>query len=250
MEEERAITIISNIKQDIEELSSRNSPVISNTNMALESTIDDIKAVPEYIRILKQNLEDLKSTNQQLEEKIMQTNQAIETVATEIEMNKDKKQELERTEEDKRNNKQELETSISNKQNEKSSLEQELEHLTSSAGNKEEAYNQLQEKSRIDLASMEQQITEAQTVLMRAKEDNKLIVYLMDAGLLDVPEAEVVSIIASYPEGLKLDEIKEKVSMPPVRVQPVLNNLLEKVLEHDIYSDSYRIMESLRKEFN
>ena len=49
---------------------------------------------------------------------------------------------------------------------------------------------------------------------------------------------------------MKLDEIKGKVSMAPVRVQPVLNNLLEKVLEYDNYSDSYRILESLRKEFH
>ena len=249
-EEERAITIINDIKRDIEEIISRNSSVTSNTNMTLESSIDDIKTIPEYIIVLKKNLEELKQANQDLEEKIMQTNQAIETVTTEIEIGQNNKQDLEKTEVDKRSKKQELETNISSHQNEKGRLEQELQHLSSSASNKEEAYKQLQEKSRLDLVNMDQQILESQSILETAKEDNKLIVYLMDAGLMDVPEAEVVSIVASHPDGLKLDEIKTKVTMPPVRVQPVLNNLLEKVLEYDSYSDSYRILESLRKEFS
>jgi chromosome segregation ATPase len=249
-EEERMITIIGDIKRDVEELTSRNTSVISNTNQTLESVIDDIRAIPEYVNTLKKNLEDLKQINADLEQQIIQTNQAIETVSAEIEINRSKKRELEETEIEKRNKKQDLEASISNQQNEKNRLEQELEHLSSSAKNKEEAYNHLEVKSKQDLEDMEQKINESQAILTQAKEDNKLIVYLMDAGLLDVPEAEIVSIVASSPDGLKLDEIKSKVTMATVRVQPVLNNLLEKVLEYDSYSDSYRILEALRKEFH
>ncbi|MHA1345483.1 MAG: hypothetical protein ACTSVO_10405 [Candidatus Heimdallarchaeaceae archaeon] len=249
-EEERMITIISDIKRDIEELTSRNTSVISNTNQTLESVIEDVVAIPEYISALKKNLEELKQVNADLEQKIIQTNQAIETVSAEIEINESKKRELEETEISKRNKKQELENSISNQQNDKNRLEQELEHLSSSAKNKEESYTHLETKSKQDLEDMEQKIIESQAVLAKAKEDNKLIVYLMDAGLLDVPEAEIVSVVASSPDGLKLDEIKSKVTMATVRVQPVLNNLLEKVLEYDSYSDSYRILETLRKEFH
>ncbi len=249
-EEERMITIIGDIKRDVEELTSRNTSVISNTNQTLESVVEDIRAIPEYVNTLKKNLEDLKQVNADLEQQIIQTNQAIETVSAEIEINRSKKRELEETEIEKRNKKQNLEASISNQQNEKNRLEQELEHLSSSAKNKEEAYNHLEVKSKQDLEDMEQKINESQTILTQAKEDNKLIVYLMDAGLLDVPEAEIVSIVASSPDGLKLDEIKNKVTMATVRVQPVLNNLLEKVLEYDSYSDSYRILEALRKEFH
>ena len=249
-EEDRMITIIGEIKRDVEELISRNTSVNSNTNQTLESVIDDIRAIPEYITTLKKNLDDLKQINADLEQKIIQTSQAIETFSAEIEINESKKKELEETEIEKRNNKQNLEASISNQQNEKSRLEQELEHLSSSAKNKEEAYNILEVKSKQDIEDMEQKINKSQAVLTKAKEDNKLIVYLMDAGLLDVPEAEIVSIVASSPDGLKLDEIKSKVTMATVRVQPVLNNLLEKVLEYDSYSDSYRILETLRKEFH
>ncbi len=249
-EEERMITIIGDIKRDVEELTSRNTSVISNTNQTLESVVDDIRAIPEYVNTLKRNLEDLKQANADLEQQIIQTNQAIETVSAEIEINESKKIELEDTEIEKRNKKQNLEASISNQQNEKNRLEQELEHLSSSTKNKEEAYGHLEAKSKQDLEDMEQKIVEAQSVLTKAKEDNKLIVYLMDSGLLDVPEAEIVSIVASSPDGLKLDEIKSKVTMATVRVQPVLNNLLEKVLEYDSYSDSYRILETLRKEFH
>lgn len=249
-EEERMIKIIGDIKLDVEELTSRNTSVISNTNQTLESVVDDLRAIPEYLKALKKNLEDLKQANADLEQKIIQTNQAIETASAEIEINESKKKELDETESDKRNKKQELEANISNQQNEKNRLEQELEHLSSSAKNKEEAYSHLEAKSKQDLEDMEQKIIESQAILTKAKEDNKLIVYLMDAGLLDVPEAEIVSIVASSPDGLKLDEIKSKVTMATVRVQPVLNNLLEKVLEYDSYSDSYRILETLRKEFH
>ena len=249
-EEERMIKIIGDIKLDVEELTSRNTSVISNTNQTLESVVDDLRAIPEYLKALKKNLEDLKQANADLEQKIIQTNQAIETASAEIEINESKKKELDETESDKRNKKQDLETNISNQQNEKNRLEQELEHLSSSAKNKEEAYSHLEAKSKQDLEDMEQKIIESQSILTKAKEDNKLIVYLMDAGLLDVPEAEIVSIVASSLDGLKLDEIKSKVTMATVRVQPVLNNLLEKVLEYDSYSDSYRILEALRKEFH
>ena len=249
-EEERMITIIGDIKRDVEELTSRNTSVISNTNQTLESVVDDIRAIPEYVKTLERNLEDLKQVNANLEQKIIQTNQAIETASAEIEINESKKKELEETEIEKRNKKQNLETNISNLQNDKNRLEQELEPLSSSVKNKEESYNHLEVKSKQDLEDMEQKINESLVILTKAKEDNKLIVYLMDAGLLDVPEAEIVSIVASSPDGLKLDEIKSKVTMATVRVQPVLNNLLEKVLEYDSYSDSYRILETLRKEFH
>ena len=44
-EEERMITIIGDIKRDVEELTSRNTSVISNTNQTLESVVDDIRAI-------------------------------------------------------------------------------------------------------------------------------------------------------------------------------------------------------------
>lgn len=249
-EEERAITIINDIKRDIEEIISRNSSVTSNTNMTLESSIDDIKTIPEYIIVLKKNLEELKQANQDLEEKIMQTNQAIETVTTEIEIGQNNKQDLEKTEVDKRSKKQELETNISSHQNEKGRLEQELQHLSSSASNKEEAYKQLQEKSRLDLVNMDQQILESQSILETAKEDNKLIVYLMDAGLMDVPEAEIVSAIAASKEGLTIEELKQKVNIPSVRVQPTLNNLLEKILTYEPRREVYMINPIIQEELN
>jgi len=97
---------------------------------------------------------------------------------------------------------------------------------------------------------MDGRILESNSKLELAKEENKLIVYLMDAGLLDVPEAEIVSVIASNPNGLTLAEIKDKVSMPPVRIQPTINTLLEKVLEYIAHSDSYKILESIKSELD
>jgi len=248
-EEERMIGILEDIKRDIEELSSRKSNVISTTNMTLESTVDDVRAIPNYIESLIKTLEEIQQTNKELEEKIMQTQQAVETVQTEIEIQQANKSDLNETENKKREYKDNLERQIADLQEKKTRLEAELESLSATTQHKENEYNQLQVSSKIDLENLDEKIREAEMRLQQIKEDNKLIVYLMEAGLLDVPEAEIVSVIASYPNGLKLDEIKEKVSMPPVRVQPTINTLLEKVVEHDSYSDSYKILESIKKEF-
>ena len=248
-EEERMIGILEDIKRDIEELSSRKSNVISTTNMTIESTADDVRAIPDYIESLKRTLEDLQQSNKELEEKIMQIQQSIETVQTEIEIQQSNKSDLNEAEIKKREYKENLERQITDLQNKKISLEAELETLSATAQHKETEYNHLQGSAKSEIENMDQKIREAEMRLQQIKEDNKLIVYLMEAGLLDVPEAEIVSVIASYPNGLKLDEIKEKVSMPPVRVQPTINTLLEKVVEHDSYSDSYKILETIKKEF-
>ncbi len=248
-EEERMIGILEDIKRDIEELSSRKSNVISTTNMTIESTTDDVRAIPAYIESLKRILDEIQQANKELEEKIMQTQQAVETVQTEIEIQQSNKSDLNEAEIKKREYKENLERQITDLQEKKTTLETELESLSATTQHKETEYNQLQGSARSDIENMDQKIREAEMRLQQIKEDNKLIVYLMEAGLLDVPEAEIVSVIASYPNGLKLDEIKEKVSMPPVRVQPTINTLLEKVVEHDSYSDSYKILESIKKEF-
>ena len=248
-EEERMIGILEDIKRDIEELSSRKTNVISTTNMTIESTADDVKAIPNYIESLRRTLEDIQRTNNELEERIMQTQQSVETVQTEIEIQHSNKSDLNEAEIKKREYKENLERQIADLQEKKAGLDSELETTNATAQHKESEYNQLQGSSRNDIENMDQKVKEAEMRLQQIKEDNKLIVYLMEAGLLDVPEAEIVSVIASYPNGLKLDEIKEKVSMPPVRVQPTINTLLEKVVEHDSYSDSYKILESIKKEF-
>lgn len=248
-EEERMIGILEDIKRDIEELSSRKTNVVSTTNMTIESTVDDVRAIPNYIESLKRTLEEIQQTNKEIEEKIMQTQQAVETVQTEIEIQQSNKNDLNEAEIKKREYKENLERQITDLQEKKTNLEAELESLIATTQHKESEYNQLQASSKSDLENMDEKIREGEMRLQQIKEENKLIVYLMEAGLLDVPEAEIVSVIASYPNGLKLDEIKEKVSMPPVRVQPTINTLLEKVVEHDSYSDSYKILESIKKEF-
>ena len=70
----------------------------------------------------------------------------------------------------------------------------------------------------------------------------------MEAGLLDAPEAELVAMIAAHPEGMKIEDIKGKVKIPPVRVQPILNNLLEKILVYNEHQELYTIKEDIKEE--
>ena len=250
MMEEKMIRILDELKQDFDELSSRKTSVISTVKMTIETTTDDVRAIPNFISSLETTKQNLQQMNRDLEEKIMQTQQSIDTVTTETEIASSNKSDLENTEERKRNQKNELQTQIEDYQNKKAQLEREFEELSQLVSMKENDYNQLQVTTKQEIDAIDQKITEAGSRLESAKEENKLIVYLMDSGLLDVPEAELVSIIASYPNGLTLADIKEKVSMAPVRVQPTINNLLEKVLEHEPSSDTYRILDTIKKELS
>ena len=247
-EEVRMKNILDEIKRNFEDLSSRKSTTIANSQSTIESIVDDIIVIPDYIVSLNSSHQELQQTNTDLEQQIMTTTQAVETTSAEIDISETKRSELEINAERKRDSKQELETKIVELQGKKTELETELDHVTNTAAYKEQEYTQLEANSKQEIAAMDAKILENNSRLELAKEENKLIVYLMDAGLLDVPEAEVVSVIASNPNGLTLAEIKDKVSMPPVRIQPTINTLLEKVLEYVAHSDSYKILESIKGE--
>ena len=248
MIEERLIQILNELKKDIEELSSRKTAVVSTINMTVDTAVDDIRAIPSYIESLEKSLQEIQQANKDLDEKIMKAEQTIETLTRETEISQMNKTDLEKTEEGKRNQKSSLETNIGEYQTKNAQLDTQFIELNNLVRMKEEEFNQLQITSKEEIELLNQKINEATTRLEQAKNENKLIVYLMDSGLLDVPEAEVISIIASYPNGLTLAEIKDKVGMPPVRVQPTINNLLENVLEHDLHSDTYKILDSIKDE--
>ena len=250
MIEEKLANILADLKKDIEELSSRISTSNTNSNMIIESTVDDVRVIPNYISSLNQSLKDLDVYNKDLEEKIMNVQQAIDTLKTEIEINQNSKKDLESTEINVRNQKEKIELSISDFQERTIQLEREFNEATRQVKSLEEKYNALQAQLNEQVQVLEQKIVEVTAHLEQVKSNNKLIVYLMDAGLLDVPEAELVAVIASYPEGLKLADIKEKVNMPPVRVQPTINNLLETVIEYHPLTDTYRILETIKKELS
>lgn len=247
-EEQRMTNILNEIKRNFEDLSSRKSTTISNSHSTIESIADDIRVIPEYIVSLNNTHHELQQINNDLEQKIMSTQQAVETMTAEIEISEGKRSELEITSERKRDSKQELESKIVELQGKKTELETELNHITNTATYKEQEFTLLETSTKQEITAMDAKILESNSRLELAKEENKLIVYLMDAGLLDVPEAEVVSVIASNPNGLSLAEIKNLVTMPPVRIQPTLNTLLEKVLEYVAHSDSYKILESIKSE--
>ncbi len=248
MSEEKLQNLLEEIKRDIEEVSTRISATVQNSNMTIDSTKEDVRVIPEYIDSLKGSLQGLLDNNKQLEEKDQHTQQSIETVKTEIEINEVKKSELETTERTKREHKEELERKILDFQQKNAQLESEFNQLTSDVKSKELVYNQLQVQSKETLNDLDVKINEASSRLANVENENKLIVYLMDAGLMDVPEAEVVATIASNPEGLRIADIKEKVNMPPVRVQPTINNLLETVIEYDALNDSYKIIDTIKKD--
>ena len=245
---EKLNEILSDLKHGIEELSTRYSSMVSNSNAIIESTTDDVRSIPEYLLTLQNTINELQRSNTELEERLSNTQQAIDTVTTEIEISESNKSDLMGTEVRKRTYKEDLERQISESQQKKNQLEIQFNETGALATRKEQEYNQLQIGSREEINRLDQLINESANRVQQAESENKLIVYLMDAGLMDVPEAEVVAIIASYPNGLKIEEIKQKVNMPPVRVQPTLNNLLETVLEYDALSDSYRIIDTLKKE--
>ncbi|MCK4844104.1 MAG: hypothetical protein KAS95_00360, partial [Candidatus Heimdallarchaeota archaeon] len=127
-------------------------------------------------------------------------------------------------------------------------LQLEYDTIKQQAQQKIEEYHNLQIDVKEELSKIETKIKEAEEKLNEAKEENKLIVYLMEAGLLDVPEAELIATIAAHPEGMNIEEIKGKVKIPPVRVLPILNNLLEKIIVYNEHKELYTIKEDIKEE--
>ncbi len=245
---EKLNEILSDLKKGLEEFSSRSSSTISSSNLTLESTTNDVRAIPEYLLTLQNSINDIQKSNTKLEERIANVKQSIDTITTEIEIGESNKGDLVETESKKRSYKDDLERQIGESQQKKAQLDLAFNDAAALATRREQEYNQLQISSREEIEHLNLSINEAAARVKQAESENTLIVYLMDAGLMDVPEAEVVATIASYPNGLKIDEIKQKVKLAPVRVQPTINNLLETVLEYDALSDSYRIIEMIKKE--
>ena len=112
MMEEKMIRILDELKQDFEELATRKTSVISTVKMTIETTMDDVRAIPGFITSLETTVQNLQQMNKDLEERIMQAQQSIDTVTTETEISSSNKSDLENTEERKRNQKTDLEAQI------------------------------------------------------------------------------------------------------------------------------------------
>ncbi len=243
------ISTLNHLKEQIEELKRRFDAKVENISRTIEETKNDAQSIPKHRENIQKTLHNIKTDNKNQETEIENRKQQIEQLENEI-----------ISEEEKRENllerltaiQEEIETytkTIADYKGQNIRLEERVQELKNIVAQKKNEWNKLEENAQEEISADENEVTKYKEKINVAKDENKLIVYLMESGLLDVPEAEIVSTIAAYPEGLTISEIKEKVNLPPVRVQPTLNNLLDEVIRYDEVKEKYIIIETIQSEF-
>ncbi|MHA1417095.1 MAG: hypothetical protein ACTSRR_12670 [Candidatus Heimdallarchaeaceae archaeon] len=211
---------------------------------------EEINVIPGFFEELEKKENELNEEIKKLKEDLQNLVDNIQKTEEEISLNEAELQKLKEKEDIKREEKDKIISEISELKDKNILLDTQIEEKSIELETLTEQYSQVQINSKQQIEELTAKISALEEELKKAKEDNKLIVYLMDAGLMDVPEAEIISVIAASTDGLTLSEIKEKVSIPSVRVQPTLNNLLEKVLTYDARREKYQISTIVQEEMN
>ena len=246
--EEKILENLSSLRKSIGELDSRFKHKIGSLNNIIETAFEDARLIPHFIESLENTLKGINQEISELTENLSNSKDTIQSVKSEIEIQESTKNDLVVKEEQSRETVNSLDSEIAEFKQRNEQLQLEYDTVKQHAQQKKEVYNNLQINVKEELSKIETKIQEAEDKLKAAKEENKTIVYLMEAGLLDVPEAELVAMIAAHPEGMKIEDIKGKVKIPPVRVQPILNNLLEKMLVYNEHQELYTIKEDIKEE--
>ena len=246
--EEKILENLSSLRKSIGELNSRFIDKIGGLNNIIETAFEDARLIPQFIESLENTLKGINQEISELAENLSNSKDAIQSVKTEIDIQESKKNDLVVKEEQNRSTVNSLDSEIEEFKQRNVQLQLEYDTIKQQAQQKIEEYHNLQIDVKEELSKIETKIKEAEEKLNEAKEENKLIVYLMEAGLLDVPEAELIATIAAHPEGMNIEEIKGKVKIPPVRVLPILNNLLEKIIVYNEHKELYTIKEDIKEE--
>ncbi len=249
-ETEKLSKTISNLKQSVGNLQNKVSQQIQSYNELILSIEKEVETFPDYWTEITTKEQELQKEISKLEEEISSIEQQIRSLDEEITLYTQDSEKLVATEKEKRDYKKAIEDEIKELKDKNVILDNEIEERSKELEELKQEYTNAQLVAKEEISKLDMELKEMEDKLNQAKEENKLIVYLMDAGLMDVPEAEIISIISANPEGLTIDEIKQKVSIPSVRVQPTVNNLLDKILIYDQRTERYNISAIVQEEMN
>ncbi|NHJ85696.1 MAG: hypothetical protein FK734_09560 [Asgard group archaeon] len=231
-------------KDRLERLEQITNQKLQSTSQEIVSALASLEKSENHIKELEAKLNDHKneeltlenqkkaliSDNNSLQEQINRVNVSINE-----EMNKNSKLTTEISE---------IQNNLANKINQLSSTENHLTEI------KEKNTAKTKEKSEIT-GRMNHLLSEAQNMLTLLQDEktkdtrvNPIIDFLLNEVRIDIPEVEILSILAYRNQAIGIEELKKAVSKtPPVIILKVIRNLDSKgIIKYDERLDTIEIV--------
>ncbi|MCK5046929.1 MAG: hypothetical protein KAJ76_04475 [Candidatus Heimdallarchaeota archaeon] len=234
-------------KERLERLATSSNQKIADTIKELQNAVEFLDKTEATFKDMSQNLADRKRDEINYKDKKKELLSNIETLKENIERVR-----ISINDEKEKNDSNEkeitqLSTDLNNTQNELSSTQYKITNIKEN--------NALKTQERTDVtARMENQVTEAQRILTTLSEEKEkevqlspILDFLLKEVRIDIPEVEILSVLAYRNQAMGLDELKQAVSKtPPVIILKVIRSLDSKgVIKYDERLDTIELTANL-----
>lgn len=234
-------------KERLERLATSSNQKIADTIKELQNAVEFLDKTEATFKEMSQNLADRKrdEINYKDQKKEMLSN--IESLKENIERMRISIKDEEEKNDSYEKEISQLSTELSNTQNELSSTQHKITNT------KENNALKTQEKTDVT-ARMENQLAEAQRILTNLSEEKEkeiqlspILDFLLKEVRIDIPEVEIMSVLAYRNQAMGLDELKQAVSKtPPVIILKVIRSLDSKgVIKYDERLDTIELTVNL-----
>ncbi len=234
-------------KERLERLATSSNQKIADTIKELQNTVEFLDKTEATFKDMSQNLADrkrdeinYKDQRKELLSNIEILKENIERVRISIKDEKEKNDSFEKEI-------TQLSTDLNSTQNELSSTQHKITNI------KENNDLKTQEKTDVT-ARMENQVAEAQRILTTLSEEKEkevqlspILDFLLKEVRIDIPEVEILSVLAYRNQAMGLGELKQAVSKtPPVIILKVIRSLDSKgVIKYDERLDTIELTANL-----
>lgn len=234
-------------KERLERLATSSNQKIADTVNELQNAVEFLDKTEATFKEMSQNLADRKRDEINSKDQRKELLSNIDTLKENIERAR-----ISIKDEEEKNDSHEKEISqlsidLSNTQNELSSTQHKITNI------KENNALKTQEKTDVT-ARLENQLTEAQRILTNLSEEKEkevqlspILDFLLKEVRIDIPEVEILSVLAYRNQAMGLDELKQAVSKtPPVIILKVIRSLDSKgVIKYDERLDTIELTANL-----
>ncbi len=234
-------------KERLERLATSSNQKIADTIKELQNAVEFLDKTEATFKEMSQNLADRKRDEISYKDQKKELLSSIESLKVNIERMRISIKDEEEKNDSYEKEISQLSTELSNIQNELSSTQHKITNI------KENNALKTQEKTNVT-ARMENQLAEAQRILTNLSEEKEkevqlspILDFLLKEVRIDIPEVEIMSVLAYRNQAMGLDELKQAVSKtPPVIILKVIRSLDSKgVIKYDERLDTIELTVNL-----
>lgn len=234
-------------KERLERLATSSNQKIADTIKELQNAVEFLDKTEATFKEMSQNLADRKRDEINYKDQKKELLSSIESLKVNIERMRISIKDEEEKNDSYEKEISQLSTELSNTQNELSSTQHKITNT------KENNALKTQEKTDVT-ARMENQLAEAQRILTNLSEEKEkeiqlspILDFLLKEVRIDIPEVEIMSVLAYRNQAMGLDELKQAVSKtPPVIILKVIRSLDSKgVIKYDERLDTIELTVNL-----